>query len=232
MPFRPIELALDDGLLLASSQPAHAEALEELQRVVFPDLADHERFKAAHYRKHIELFPEGQFVVLDGARVVGMTTTIRMDFDFDHPHHRFEEIIAGGWLTSHQPGGAWLYGMDVGTHPDYRRRGIARALYHARHLRVRELGLDGQVTVGMLNGFALLGEGLTIEEYYARVERDELTDPTVSAQRRIGFELGGLVTDYLDDPTCGNAGALLILRSERDVPLRREPSRRAFPPLE
>jgi len=215
-------LTLDDGLVLASTRPEHAEALEELQQIVFPNLADHERFKSAHYRKHVELFPEGQFVVLDRDRVVGMTTSILRDFDFDHPHHRFEDVIDGGWLTSHDPAGKWLYGMDVGTHPDYRRRGIARALYHARHLCVRELGLLGQVTVGMLNGYEDFGNGQPVREYYERVKRGDVNDPTVSAQLRIGFELGGLVEDYLDDPTCGNAGALLVLRAERDVPLRKQ----------
>jgi len=61
---------LPNGLVVASAEAAHADQLEALQRVVFPTLADDERFKAAHYRKHLELFPEGQFVGLDGDRVV------------------------------------------------------------------------------------------------------------------------------------------------------------------
>ena len=56
-----------------------------------------------HYVKHMELFDDGQLVALDGDRVVGATTTLRLDFDFDHVNHTFAEIIQGGWLTSHQP---------------------------------------------------------------------------------------------------------------------------------
>ena len=66
---------LPNGLVIASARPEHAEALEQLQRDVFPTLADEQRFKAAHYRKHIELFPEGQLVGLDGDRVVAATAT-------------------------------------------------------------------------------------------------------------------------------------------------------------
>ena len=120
---------LESGLVVMHTRPEHADQLEELQRVCFPTLADEERFKARHYRKHVELFADGQFVVLDGDRVVGMTSTIRLPFDFEHVGHTFAEIIQGGWLTSHEPDGDWLYGADIGMHPDYRRRGIgARAV--------------------------------------------------------------------------------------------------------
>ena len=92
------------ALVLQPTQPHHAEGLEQLQVIVFPTLADDERFKARHYLRHLELFPEGQFCVTDGDRVVGMTSTIRFDFDF---HHTFADIIQGGWLTSHRPAGSW-----------------------------------------------------------------------------------------------------------------------------
>ncbi|MBS1601556.1 MAG: GNAT family N-acetyltransferase, partial [Bacteroidetes bacterium] len=53
----------------------HAEALEELQRIVFPTLAAHERLRAEQYLRHLEVFPEGQFVLTaDGKEpVIGMT---------------------------------------------------------------------------------------------------------------------------------------------------------------
>ncbi len=38
------------------------------------------------------------------------------------------------------------------TYPDYRRRGIARGFYAARHDRARRLGLKAPLTVGMLTG--------------------------------------------------------------------------------
>src|SRR6267378_1621482 len=57
---------LPDGLVVMHTRPEHAEQLEALQRICFPTLDDAERFKAAHYRRHLELFPDGQFVVLDG----------------------------------------------------------------------------------------------------------------------------------------------------------------------
>jgi GNAT superfamily N-acetyltransferase len=212
------ERALSNGIRIRSTGPEHAEALEELQILCFPTLDDRERFKRAHYRKHIDLFPEGQFVALDGEKVVGMTSTIRMRFDFAHIDHTFADVIQGGWLTSHEPDGDWLYGADIGTHPEYRRRGIARGLYAARHLTARRLGLEGQVTVGMLRGYGPLKGDMTAEAYYRSLLRGERIDPTVSAQMKVGFEPRGLVPGYLSDPSCDNTGVLLVLAVEKDVP--------------
>ena len=206
------------GLAVCRTGPEHADQLEELQRIVFPTLAPDERFLAAHYRKHIELFPEGQFCVVDGDHVVGMTSTIRIDFDFAHARHTFAEIIQGGWLTSHAPDGPWLYGADIGTHPAYRRRGIARALYASRHDTVRALGLSGQLTVGMPSGYGAVADTMTGEQYYDELVRGVREDPTITPQRRIGFELRGLLPDYINDPVCGRYGILLVLPAAREVP--------------
>lgn len=214
----PFSQTLADGLRVVSTAPAHFDQLEALQRFVFPTLAAEELFTAEQYAKHIELFPDGQLVATDGDRVVGMTSTIRYDFDFDHPDHTFAEVSHGGWLTSHRPAGAWLYGMDIGVDPTYRGRGIARALYAARHDLVRRLGLAGQVTVGLMNGYGEAAESLTPEAYYEELHAGQRTDPTVSAQQRIGFALRGLVRGYVNDPRCGDCGVLLVLPAEHDVP--------------
>jgi len=204
-------------LVVTPTRKEHAEQLEQLQRTVFPTLADDERFKAVHYRHHVDLFPAGQFVVLDGARVAGSTTTLRLDFDFAHTDHRFADIFAGGWLTPHDPDGRWLYGADVGTHPDYRRRGVARMLYRARHDTVRALGLAGQVTVGSPSGYGAVKAAMSIEAYYAELLAGRREDPTLSAQLRIGFEPRGVIADYLDDPICDGYGVVLVLPAERDI---------------
>ena len=208
---------LPDGLVIASARPEHAAALEALQRVVFPTLADEERFKAAHYRKHVELFPAGQFVGLDGDRVVAATATIRLNFDFARGGHTFADIIQGGWLTSHQPDGAWLYGADIGVHPDYRGRGLAQALYAARQELVWALGLEGQVTAGMMSGYGAIKHRMSAEAYYQELVAGRVNDPTLSMQQRVGFELRGLLENYLRDPICDNYGVLIVLDAAKDV---------------
>ena len=208
---------LPNGLVIASARAEHAAQLESLQRVVFPTLADEERFKAAHYLKHLELFRAGQFVGLDDERVVAATATIRLHFDFADRSHTFADIIQGGWLTSHEPDGDWLYGADVGVHPDYRGKGLAQALYAARQELVWTLGLKGQVTAGMMSGFGAVKHRMSAVEYYEGLVAGRINDPTLSMQRHVGFEFRALLKDYLQDPICDNYSVLIVLDAARDV---------------
>ena len=208
---------LPDGLVVLQTRPEHATQLEELQRVCFPTLDDAERFKAAHYLKHLDLFPDGQFVVLDGRVVVGATTTLRLPFDFEHLNHTFADIIQGGWLTSHDPRGEWLYGADVGVHPAYRGRGLATALYAARQETVWRLGLKGQVTAGMIPGYGAVKDQMSATDYYEGVVAGRIRDSTLSMQIGVGFEPRALLADYLDDPVCDNYSVLLVLGADQEV---------------
>ena len=208
---------LPNGLVVRATLPADAQQLEALQNAVFPTLDDSQRLKAPHYLKHIELFPRGQFVAADGERVVAMTTAIRLSDAFLHRAHTFNDVIQGGFCTSHDPRGEWLYGVDMGTHAQYRGRGLARALYVARHQTVRELGLRGQYTMGMISGYGSLAGKLSAEQYYAKLLKGDLNDATVNAQMKIGFEPHGLVPEYLTDPSCKNYCVRLILPAEKAI---------------
>jgi len=209
---------ISSGIRITMMQPEHADQLEALQHLVFPNLAEEEIFHAPQYLKHLEIFPEAQFVALDNDKVVGATTSMRYHFDVnDQSHHTFFEIMGGGWLTTHNPHGEWLYGLDLGVDPAYRSKGIAKELYRARHHACKALGLKGQITVGMLNGYNAVKDKMGIDEYYNKVKQGELFDPTVSVQQKIGFKITGLMKDYLNDPTCGNAGAVIVLEVEKDI---------------
>jgi GNAT superfamily N-acetyltransferase len=201
--------------LVVHTRPEHAAQLEQLQRVCFPTLDDAERFKAAHYRRHVEIFPDGQFVVLDGDTVVGATTTLRRHVDFAHVNHTFADIIQGGWLTSHDPNGDWLYGADVSVDPAYRRRGLATALYAARQETVWRLGLRGQVTAGMMRDYGFVKDRMTAAEYLQGVIDGRLEDSTLSMQLGIGFEARTLLPNYVNDPVCDNYGVLLVLGADK-----------------
>ncbi len=225
--------------------PQHAGALEELQRIVFPALSFAERLRAEHYLAHLQVFPEGQFVLTnetpatsfplpaggagqalpsntdmtEQARppIIGMTTTQRMNFDLSSYQHTFLETSGDGWMSHHQPEGEWLYGLGMGIHPEFRGRGGARLIYRARQQLVRQLGLRGQLTVGMMNGYGAVSREIGGEEYYREWLEGRREDPTLTRQRKIGFEPLGLIRDYLHDPTCGNYGVLLRLDAGREV---------------
>jgi hypothetical protein len=132
--------------------------------------------------------------------------------------HTFADIIQGGWLTSHLPDGDWLYGADVGVDPAYRRRGLATALYAARHELVWRLGLKGQVTAGMIPGYGAVKDRMSARAYYDGVVDGRIRDSTLSMQLRVGFEPRALLTNYLNDPVCDNYSVLLVLGADKEVP--------------
>lgn len=200
---------ISDNLTIQNTAQHHAEALEALQSLIFPTLSPEERMTAQHYWHHLKLFPEGQFVILDGEQPIAMTTTIR--YHFTTKDHAFLEISDNLWMNTHEPDGDWLYGMDVGVHPGYRGRGLAREIYRARQELCHILGLKGQMTVGMPNGYLPYSSQMTLDAYFEKILSGEIKDPTVSAQQKIGFELVRLIHNYLDDPQCGNGGVLMQL---------------------
>jgi GNAT superfamily N-acetyltransferase len=206
---------LKQGYVLQNSQPHHCKDLEKLQKIVFPTLAEDEIMRERHYLKHIELFPAGQFVLLDGNKVIGMSSTIRYHYALED--HTFLDISEGLWMTSHEPDGDWLYGMDIGVHPAYRGQGLARAMYRARQETCHTLGLKGQLTVGMLNGYHNHQHKMTVDAYYQELLAGRLKDPTVNVQQKIGFEWIRVIHNYLQDPKCGNAGLLMVLDASKKV---------------
>jgi GNAT superfamily N-acetyltransferase len=183
--------------------------LVELQIVCYPTLADSSRFKTVHFESHLRIFPAGQWVALDGQRVVGMSAGFLYTFDFANPHHSFDEIIDYGFFTRHDPQGEYFYGADVSVHPDYRGRGISRQLYDARKELVRQRRLRGIVTGGMIPGFVHYKSVMDAETYVARVVAGDIFDPTLSVQLRQGFHIRGLLPNYLPDSATDGWSVLL-----------------------
>jgi ribosomal protein S18 acetylase RimI-like enzyme len=188
-----------NDIVIINTRPEHIPCLVDLQIVCYPTLADSSRLKAPHFATHLRLFPEGQWVALDAERVVGMSAGFLYTFDFDQPHHTFDEIIAYGYFSRHDPHGQHFYGADVSVHPAYRRRGIGRRLYDARKALVKRLGLRGMVTGAMIPGFAHHKQTMDAQTYVARVVAGELFDPTLSMQLHQGFHVRGLLPNYLPD---------------------------------
>jgi GNAT superfamily N-acetyltransferase len=199
------------NISVVNTRPEHAEALGALQKLAFPNLV--ELMTPAHFRRHMELFPDGQFVALDtasGDKVVGSTSTFRTNFDFAHPQHKFFELIDNGWLTNHNPNGVWLYGADMMVHPDYRGRGIAKQLYAARLALVKRANLRGQIAGGMVPGYYRYADQMPVDTYIKKVVAGELTDPTLSMQLKMGFRYIETLYDHLTDESSGNAAALIV----------------------
>ena len=214
-----LRASADGRFAVVRTEAGMADALAAIQEASFPTLSPGELMRPEHFRAHVGVFPEGQHAVVETAtgRVVASATDLRTQVDFAHFHHRYLDAVGGNWLTTHDPQGDWLYGADIGVHPDYRGRGLALALYAARQELVWTLGLEGQVTAGMMSGYGAVKDRMSAEEYYEGLVAGRINDPTLSMQRRVGFEFRGLLKDYLQDPVCDNYSVLIVLDAARDV---------------
>jgi GNAT superfamily N-acetyltransferase len=192
-----------------SLQPAYFAGLAELQRIVYPTLGDDELMREEHFAAQYTIFPAGQFVVLDRDRVIGQGSGFFIDFDFAHPQHSFREICAGFTFAHHDPNGAYYYGADISVHPDYRGHGLGRRIYDLRMGLIRATNRRGMVGGGLIPGYARVKGQLTVQEYVDRVVAGELRDPTLSFQLKMGFQVRGLIENYLEDSASDNWATLL-----------------------
>ena len=193
--------------ILQTATPEYAKQEAELQKIVFPTLSAEELMTEEQYLRHMEIFPEGQMIVLDGDRVIAATTTLQQNYH--KGHHTFLEISDNLWLGTHDPKADWLYGLDVSVHPDYQGKGIGKHIYNARQEVAKELGCLGQMTAGMPIGFDKVKDQMTIADYCDKLIKGEIIDPTVTAQTKCGFILVEPLFDYLDDPRSGNCSVLM-----------------------
>jgi GNAT superfamily N-acetyltransferase len=190
--------------------PHHAPELEHLQEVCFPTLGADELMQQEHFLKHCEVFPEGSFVALSEAKVVGLGSGFYLDFDFSHTDHTFREVIAQGYYTNHDPNGDYYYGADISVHPDFRGQGIGRLLYDARKNLVIEDNRKGIVAGGVLPGYPQYRSQMNPTLYVEKVVTGEIFDPTLSMQLRNGFEVRGMLENYIEDTNSDNWAALIF----------------------
>ena len=188
----------------------HAEALEELVLAVFASISPDDLYNADELRVLAKTFPEGNFVVLDEGRPVGMGLGILVEFDFAHTSHALVDITGENGVEHHSIDHPWYYGTDISVYPEYRGRGIGRRLYELRKDCVRRLGKRGIVAGGVIPGYADHIDTMSAQAYIDKVVAGELYDPTLTFQLENGFEARGVIPGYLDDPTVGNNSVLIV----------------------
>ncbi len=198
------------NIRLVTIQPQHAKGLEQLQIDCFPTLGHDELMREEHFLSHYQIFPEGDFVLLEGERVIGLGSGFLTRFDFEHYQHRFRDINANGHYTNHDPEGDWYYGGDISVHPDYRGRGLGRMLYEARKGLVKRLDLKGIIAGGVIPDFARHKHLMSVQVYVDNVVSGKLFDRTLSFQLKNGFEVRSLIENYLEDSASDNWSTLIV----------------------
>ncbi len=190
--------------------PGMEADLEAIELACFPMANPDDLLSKEDIAAYARTFPEGYFVAMVDGRPVGMGAGIYLDFDFDRPQHTIAEITGEHQCANHDPDGEWYYGTDMTVLPEFRGRGIGRMLYAARKALVRRDGKRGIVAGGALPGFFEHKATMGIEEYVGKVVSGELTDPTLTFQMSEGFEVRGLLENYIEDEADDGWAALIV----------------------
>jgi len=187
-----------------------APELERIELTCFPTANPDDLLSEADIRAYAETFPEGYFVALVDGRPVGMGAGIYLDFDFSNPQHTIAGITGEHQCGNHHPAGEWYYGTDITVLPEYRGQGIGRMLYEKRKALVIRDGKRGIIAGGALPGYFDYKKTLPVDQYVARVVAGELRDPTLSFQLGNGFQVRGLLENYIEDESDDGWAVLIV----------------------
>ena len=210
-------------LRVVPSRPEFAERQTALMEFVYGGHASYSEqiFTPAQFRHHLAVFPEGQFVALDGDAIVGLTVSMRIRFDPKHPFiEPWWETIGAGWLR-HIPGGEWMYGVESCVHPGYQGRGVGGALMQARFDTARLLNLKGMVAGSTLLDYQQAAAVATPEVYVQGVIEGRWFDTNLTKQMKKGFRPVAVIPNYVTDPTALGWGAVIIWENPDYTPKHR-----------
>jgi ribosomal protein S18 acetylase RimI-like enzyme len=188
----------------------YARQCGELELLCFPGAEPADLISEEDYRAYARIFPDGFFLCLDGDRVAGQAAGIFLDFDFDHPQHSIVEITGEHQCGNHDPGGDWYYATDIAVDPACRRRGIGKALYELRKNVVRRYNKKGIIAGGHIVDYADHKHHMSAEEYADKVAKRELYDSTLTFQLDNGFEVRGVLANYVEEEAIDNWAALIV----------------------
>lgn len=87
-------------------------------------------------QKLINIFPEGQIVVVADDKPVGYALSIIVNYDDVKNDHTYAKVTGNETFSTHTRGGNILYGIEVFIHPDYRGLRLARRMYEYRKLSI------------------------------------------------------------------------------------------------
>ena len=105
-------------LILRPSRKEDYDDIAEIMDRVYKGLDG--AWEREQFESQVTRFPEGQICIEDNGKVVAAAISLIVKYSRWGQSHRYWDIVGNGYLTTHDPKGDVLYGVDVFVHPDYR----------------------------------------------------------------------------------------------------------------
>lgn len=145
-------------------------------------------WKEHHIKRLLDIFPEGQLVILVDGKVVGSALSLIVTNEQVLANHTYTDITGNYTFSTHTPTGEILYGIDVFIHPDYRGLRLGRRLYDTRKELCEQLNLAAIVFAGRIPHYTEHAATMTPKAYMDKVRLKELYDPVLSFQLSNHFQ--------------------------------------------
>ncbi len=198
-----------EKLIIRNATTADVKAILDLTEKVYSGMPP---YPLDMLRGQINHYPQGHFVAQLGEKIVGYSAAIRVPGEKALKNHTWKEITGGGYGTTHEVDGDWLYGYEVCVDQEIRGYRIGQRFYDARKNLAKYLRLRGIVFAGRLpNLKKRLKDVGSPENYIEQVKNKKIKDPVLGFQLRNGFEVIGLIKNYLplDEASLGYAAHLV-----------------------
>ena len=168
-------------------------AICAMQDRCFPGMQTWQR---AQVESQLQVFPEGQLVLLIDGELAASSSSLIVDFDHYESWHDWKSIADSGFIRNHDPDGDTLYGIEVMVDPKFRGMKLARRLYDARKELAREKNLRRIIIGGRIPGYGGYADSMSAREYVEQVMKKNLYDPVLTVQLANGFQLERLIPNY------------------------------------
>lgn len=198
----------DHRLKLRNLRLGDFEDIKKIMDTVYPGMGG--GWPQKKFNAMLKTFADGQICIEDNERVVAAAFSVIVDYDKFGDNHTYDEITGNAYLTTHDPNGDVLYGVDIFVDPEYRDLRLGRRLYEARKELCRNLNLRAIVAGGRIPSYKKYADKMTPQEYIEEVERKELYDPILTFQLNNDFDVKQVLTDYLPEDKESQGFATLL----------------------
>lgn len=151
-------------------------------------------------KERIRHFPEGHFVAVCGKKIVGYCSSLRISGKLALNPHTWAQVTGQGTAKTDDPKGDYLYGFEMFVDPKHQRHHIGHRFHNERKKLCDRLNLKGIVICCRMEHLAKkIKQVKTPEKYLEMVVTGKVHDPTIAFELHNGFEILGVLKDYLPE---------------------------------
>ena len=200
--------SVDHHLNLRNLVASDYADLKKIMDLLYPGMGG--AWPEHKFRKQLATFPNGQICIEDNGSVVAAAFSLIVDYDSFGDQHTYDQITGNAFLTTHDPSGDVLYGMEVVVLPQYQGMRLGRRLYEARKELCKSLNLKSIVAGGRIPNYQQHADKLSPQKYIEMVKKKEIYDPILTFQLSNDFEVKRVLKNYLPEDTESKGYATLL----------------------